>query len=157
MSNMKLEDFFAAFKRLDSLEMSKLYAANATFSDEVFKLQGRDEISRMWTMLVSNILRKGRETWNLSYVVESDTSVSWEATYLFGATGRVVINRVRSQFVFDADGNVCQQVDTFNFWRWSRQALGLVGVFLGWSPLLKKSVRSKALENLVHFSKKKDS
>ncbi|MEI8025646.1 MAG: hypothetical protein WCI18_04780 [Pseudomonadota bacterium] len=111
----------------------------------------------MWALLVSNILRKGRETWNLSYVVESDTSASWEATYLFAATGRVVTNRVRSQFVFDADGNVCQQVDTFNFWRWSRQALGLAGVFLGWSPLLKKNVRAEALENLVHFSKKKNS
>ncbi|MEI8025647.1 MAG: hypothetical protein WCI18_04785 [Pseudomonadota bacterium] len=42
MSTKRIEEFFAAFKRLDASEMSKIYAANATFSDEVFRLHGRD-------------------------------------------------------------------------------------------------------------------
>lgn len=157
MSAKKLEDFFASFKRLDSEGMSNLYSDDATFTDEVFKLQGRVEISRMWTVLLSNIMRKGQETWQLSYVVESDTSVSWEATYLFSATGRTVTNKVRSKFVFNSDGKVSRQVDTFDFWRWSSQALGTVGILLGWSPLLKNKLRAKALDGLNLFSKQKGS
>ena len=41
--------------------------------------------------------------------------------------------------------------DRFSFWRWSRQALGLPGVLLGWSPSLKRKVRSTAAGNLKKF------
>jgi hypothetical protein len=153
MSAKQLEDFFAAFKSLDSSEMFDLYSTEASFSDEVFSLQRKEDISRMWRFLVSNIARSGRDSWSLSYNVESDTSASWEAKYLFCGTGRLVRNHVRSQFIFDSNGKVCQQIDTFDFWLWSRQALGLVGVLFGWTAFLKRKVRAKALDGLDRFSK----
>ena len=51
----------------------------------------------------------------------------------------------------DPDGLIATHRDRFNFWRWSRQALGLPGVLLGWSPSLKRKVRSTAAENLKKF------
>jgi len=153
MSDKKWEDFFAAFKRLDSLEMSNLYSSEASFTDEIFTLQGNEDISRMWRMLVSNIGRSGKASWSLSYRVDSDASASWEAQYLFSATGRLVTNRVRSQFHFDSNGKVCRQIDTFDFWSWSIQALGLAGVLFGWTPFLKRKLRTKALDNLKRFAK----
>ena len=41
--------------------------------------------------------------------------------------------------------------DRFNFWAWARQALGTPGLLLGWSPSLKRKVRSTAAGNLKKF------
>ena len=41
--------------------------------------------------------------------------------------------------------------DSFDFWRWSRQALGTPGAFLGWTPMLRATVRRKASDNLQRY------
>jgi len=51
-------------------------------------------------------------------------SVHWEARYRFSATGRLVWNRTDAHLRFDADGCIAEHCDDFDFWRWSRQALG---------------------------------
>jgi hypothetical protein len=43
---------------------------------------------------------------------------------------------------------IVEHVDRFNFWRWSRQALGLPGLVLGWTPVLRKKVGTTATERL---------
>ena len=75
----------------------------------------------------------------------------WIATYSFGDTGRKVVNRVRSDFRFDGNGLIAEQHDDFPFWTWSRQALGLPGLALGWTPLLRSKVRSNAAAELARF------
>ena len=75
----------------------------------------------------------------------------WEAHYLFSATGRKVHNIIDGTFTFTPDGLIATHRDRFNCWRWSRQALGLPGVLLGWSPALKRKVRSTAAGNLKKF------
>jgi hypothetical protein len=148
MSIQTIEKFFTAFQNLNASEMAKIYAPDATFSDEVFNLKNGEAIGQMWAMLVGNITRSGKEHWSFTYKVESMNSASWEAKYLFSAAGRMVVNRVRSTFTFDPYGKVKVQVDQFDFWRWSRQAFGVTGLLLGWNPLFKRKVRAKAQENL---------
>jgi hypothetical protein len=41
--------------------------------------------------------------------------------------------------------------DYFSFYRWSRQALGVSGLLLGWTPLLKRKVRQQAAAGLAKF------
>ena len=75
----------------------------------------------------------------------------WEAHYRFSATGRLVHNRIDVTFSFNPAGLIVNHVDHFNFWRWSRQALGTPGLLLGWTPFLRTKVRRQAAANLQKF------
>ena len=46
------------------------------------------------------------------------------------------------------DGLIARHADRFSFWRWSRQALGPVGLWLGWTPFLRARVRADARAGL---------
>lgn len=74
----------------------------------------------------------------------------WDARYTFSATGRKVLNRIDAAFEF-RDGRIVRHVDRFDFWRWSRQALGLPGLLLGWSAALREKVRARAAKGLADF------
>jgi hypothetical protein len=63
----------------------------------------------------------------------------------------MVHNRIDARFEFDAAGLISRHVDRFNFWRWSRQALGLKGWLLGWTSLVRDKVRAQAAKNLALF------
>ena len=57
---------------------------------------------------------------------------------------------IRAEFEF-RDGLIRVQRDRFDFWRWSRQALGTPGLLLGWTPMLRNKVREKAQAGLEQF------
>ena len=59
----------------------------------------------------------------------------------------VKIIPVSSEFEL-REGLIVRQRNHFDFWRWSRQALGPAGMFLGWTPLLRAKVRAKAARSL---------
>jgi hypothetical protein len=61
-----------------------------------------------------------------------------------------VRNRVYTQMHIGA-GKILRQVDSFSFWRWSRQALGWKGWLLGWTPWLRRRVRAQAAASLRKF------
>ncbi|HEX2241271.1 MAG TPA: nuclear transport factor 2 family protein, partial [Actinomycetota bacterium] len=77
-------------------------------------------------------------------------SADWEATYTFTASGRKVHNRIHAEFRF-ADGKIVEHRDHFDFYRWSRQALGPLGIALGWTPFVRNQVRQKADRQLRKF------
>ena len=77
----------------------------------------------------------------------------WDADYTFAKTGRKVNNRIDAEFEF-RDGLISRHRDEFDFWRWSRMALGAPGVFLGWTPIIRKAVRKQAAEGLEAFRRK---
>ena len=77
-------------------------------------------------------------------------SAHWEPKYTFSTTGRFVHNIIDSEFMFE-DGKIIQHRDHFDFWRWSRMALGPAGIFLGWTPFLKNKVQQTAMEGLKKF------
>ena len=158
MSRATIERFYAAFARLDGEAMQACYAPDAQFDDEAFSLRGAPQIGGMWRMLTSATKSKPASLahWRIDVSQVTDHSAHWEAHYLFSATGRTVINRIDASFEFDAQGLITRHRDRFDFWRWSRQALGAPGWLLGWSPMLKQKVRATAAGNLQRFLAGKD-
>lgn len=145
-SNRELiHGLYRALDRRDGAAMAACYRSDAHFTDPVFELHG-DEVGRMWRMLTARSTDLRCEA---SDVVADATSGSarWTARYTFTGTGRKVVNHVASRFEFE-DGLIVRQVDTFPFWRWSRQALGLPGWLLGWTPFLREKVRRQARASL---------
>lgn len=151
MSRATVERLYAAFAGLDGDAMAACYAEDARFDDEVFSLAGRRQIGGMWAMLCSGTRAQGLAQWRLQASDITGHSAHWEAHYLFPATGRMVHNRIDAEFEFDAHGSIARHHDRFDFWRWSRQALGLPGWLLGWTPFLRRKVRDQAAANLRRF------
>ena len=151
MSKATIERFYAAFAKLDGDTMQACYAPDAHFEDEVFTLDGPRQIGGMWRMLCETTKAKGLPHWKLDVSQVTDRSAHWDAHYLFSATGRKVLNRIDASFEFDAQGLILRHRDRFDFWAWSRQALGTPGLLLGWSPFLRKKVRATAAANLQRF------
>ncbi len=140
--------YFSAFQRCDGAAMGACYHPNATFRDPAFELSGA-EVGAMWRMLCSRSSDLRIEFSNVKADAMSG-SADWNAWYAFSRTGRRVHNVVHSQFRF-ADGLIIEQIDTFDFWRWSRQALGPVGFAMGWSDMLQGKVRATARQSLDTF------
>ena len=146
-----IQRFYEAFARRDAANMAACYHAEARFSDPAFPdLQGAD-IGAMWTMLCERA-----QDFSLSFSAvktEGDRgSAHWEARYLFSKTGRQVHNVIDASFVF-RDGLIIQHDDRFDFWRWSRMALGAPGLLLGWSGFLRGKVQAEAAKGLAAFKR----
>ena len=144
-----IERFYAAFAARDGAAMADCYGPEVTFDDPVFPgLRGR-AAGAMWKYLT------GRAADMTVDLLEHDTdgergSAHWVAHYTFSQTGRHVVNDVHAEFRF-RDGLIVQHRDDFNFHRWARQALGPVGLLLGWTPMLRASVRRQARAGLDKF------
>jgi hypothetical protein len=149
MSRQTIERFYKAFASLDAKTMAGCYALDASFEDEVFELRGRTHVGGMWTMLCAAVKKSGRTDWKLEVRDITDTSAHWEPTYRFSQTGRIVHNIIDAEFEFDSQGLIKRHRDRFDFWRWSRQAFGPMGVLLGWSGWLRGKVRRAATRGLA--------
>ncbi|MCO8161448.1 nuclear transport factor 2 family protein [Pseudomonas sp. 21LCFQ010] len=141
--------FYEAFSRLDAEAMSACYSDDVLFSDPVFgELRGR-EAGDMWRMLTARA-----KDFSVSFDnVRADGrsgAAHWVATYLFSQTGRTVVNDIQARFVF-RDGKICEHHDSFDLWRWSRQALGAKGLLLGWTPVVQNAIRAQAHKGLKAY------
>jgi ketosteroid isomerase-like protein len=148
--NLDLLDlFYASFARHDGAAMAACYTQDATFSDPVFVELRGDEPGAMWRMLTER--SSDLEVKLVDRAAAGDSgSAHWIARYTFGQTGRPVVNDVRSTFRF-RDGLVADQRDEFDLYRWTRQALGPMGVALGWTSFVRGGVRRKARAGLDRF------
>ena len=149
-SNLSLiDELYAAFARRDGVAMAQCYAPDATFSDPVFVGLRGEQPGGMWRMLTSRAKDLTVDLVSRD-AQENAGTAHWIAHYRFAQTGREVVNDVHSRFRF-VDGLIAEQVDDFDFHRWSRQALGLPGLLLGWTPKLRSSVQSKARAGLDKY------
>ena len=145
-----IEHLYTAFKQKDHATMAECYHPEAYFRDEAFELTGK-EIGAMWHMLCL----RGKDM-TLEFSVEDQAgkiTAHWEPKYSFSQTGRFVHNIIDAEFEFK-DGLIIKHIDSFNFWSWSRQALGAPGLLLGWTPLLRNKVSKMAMGNLRKFMAK---
>jgi len=129
--------------------MAACYHPSVTFSDEVFLDLDAPRAKAMWQMLCE----RGKDLKVEFRDVDADDSAGrahWEAWYTFSATGRKVHNIIEARFGF-RDGKIVRHRDSFNFWKWASQALGLTGRLLGWSGLVKNRVRAQAARSLAAF------
>lgn len=148
-SNSQLiKNFYNAFAKRDYRGMQACYDPAIDFADPVFTVQGKRAFA-MWHMLAG-----GSSTVEVMHnnVQANDTSGSahWEAHYNFSRTNRSVHNIIDAEFHFQ-NGKIIWHRDHFDFWRWSRMALGPSGILLGWTPFLHKQVQQTAATNLDKF------
>ena len=144
-----LQRFYGAFAARDGVGMEACYAPAVTFSDPVFTDLRGPVAGAMWRMLTGRA--KDLEVELLERETEGDVgSARWRATYTYSQTGRPVVNDVQASFRF-VDGAIAEHVDSFGFHRWARQALGTPGLLLGWTPMLRSTVRRRARKALVEF------
>lgn len=145
--------FYTALGQGNAATMVSCYDPAVQFSDPVFPdLQGEDA-KNMWRMLCE----RGKDLRVEFRDVEADDTsgtAHWEAWYTFSATGRKVHNRIAAQFEF-RNGRIIRHRDAFSFQRWAAQALGPVGVLLGWTGVLKKRVRNQAASALRAYVRKR--
>lgn len=149
-----IEKFYTSFQKLDAEAMLSCYHAGIRFSDPVFPNLAQPEVGAMWRMLC-----KQAKNFELTF---ADTQANdrtgkahWEAHYDFSATGRRVHNKIDAEFEFQ-DGKIIKHTDSFNFWKWSRMALGAKGLLLGWTPLVRNKVQKQAAARLAGFMKSVD-
>jgi limonene-1,2-epoxide hydrolase len=144
-----IQSFYTAFQNKDYRTMQSLYANEAVFNDEVFKNLQAPEVRSMWEMLI----KRGTDL-QLSFSnVEANgnqVSARWEAVYSFGPKKRKVINKIHARFEI-ANGRIIQHTDSFSFYTWARQALGLPGLLLGWTGYLQKKVQKTAMKGLQTY------
>ena len=145
-----IRKLYAGLDTHDGEAMASCYTTDASFSDPVFPDLTGAQAGDMWRMLTARATDLSVELPEAKADAEAGAA-RWIASYTFGATGRHVVNRVRSDFRFDDVGLITEQRDDFPFWRWSRQALGPAGLVLGWTPMLRSKLRSSAAAELARF------
>jgi hypothetical protein len=151
--------FFEAFAASDWQTMARCYHDKASFSDPVYPDLREERIVYMWHQLLgaaeTSKLKSGSNkahslnNLKLAYRVlfgdERKAQVQWTATYFY--RNRLVTNQVLSTLAI-WDDKIVRQVDEYNFWRWSRQALGLTGLAFGAMPWYQRSVQRSAQSRL---------
>lgn len=147
-NSQTIENFYSAFARRDYSGMQACYDPAVDFADPVFTVRGKRAFA-MWHMLTA-----GASAVEVVYSkVQADTargSAHWEARYNFSRTNRPVHNIIDAEFQF-RDGKIIWHRDHFDFWRWSRMALGPSGILLGWTPVVHNQVRRTAAAGLDKF------
>lgn len=150
-----IQTFYTAFQAGNAAGMNACYDAEVVFTDPVFgRLQG-DRARAMWQMLCGRA-----KDLQISFTgVQADAGIGkahWEARYSFGKAGRPVHNIIEATFIFQ-NGLINQHTDHFDLWRWSRMALGPIGIFLGWTPMIQATIQKDALRGLDQFMHKQTS
>jgi ketosteroid isomerase-like protein len=146
-----IERFYRAFAARDGAAMAACYAPDVIFSDPVFpRLEGA-QAGAMWRMLCQRARDLTIESTGIT-ATGGRGRARWTARYTFVATGRKVVNVVDADFEL-RDGRIVRHTDRFGFWRWARQALGPLGLLLGWSGLVRKKVRAQAAQSLAAWQK----
>lgn len=146
-----IQRLYEALDRHDGETMAACYRPDARFRDPAFGELDGEQAGAMWRMLTAraedlDVELEGHEAG------ERTGSAHWIARYTFTTTGRKVVNDVRAEFAFDDEGLIAEHTDRFSFWTWSRQALGTVGLTLGWTPVLPLLTRRRARADLERFS-----
>ncbi len=145
--------FYQSFQKKDYKTMQSCYGENAIFNDEVFLNLNADEVRAMWEMFCV----KGKDLQIDFTNVQADEnggSAEWTATYTFSKTNRKVVNHINSIFNIE-NGKITKHTDVFHFHKWAGQALGITGLLLGWTPMLKSKVGKEARKNLEHYISRK--
>jgi ketosteroid isomerase-like protein len=152
MSKNIIDAFYTAFAQKDWQTMQSYYHDDTTFSDEVFKNLNSKQVKAMWRMLC-----EGGKDLQLRYenveASETQGKCRWIADYTFSQTGNKVNNIIDASFTFK-DGKILAHHDVFDFYRWSRQALGFKGWLLGWTPFVKQKIQKVAMQRLQKFIEK---
>jgi ketosteroid isomerase-like protein len=149
-NRQRIADFYAAFAARDGDAMAAHYAPDARLHDPAFGALTGAEAGAMWRLLTARA-HDLQVPLPAHDATDTTGTANWVATYTFAQTGRKVVNDIQARFRFAADGRFAEHVDDFSFHTWSKQALGLPGTLLGWTPILPALTRKKARGQLDAF------
>ncbi len=152
-----VKTFYDAFARLDVETMLSCLHPEITFSDPLFPNLRKVQVFGMWRMLIASAARHPNDfklSYELVFVEERKAQVHWQAHYRYGGR-RKVHNKVLATLTF-WDGKIVRHVDGFNFFTWGRQALGTLGLVLGWHRKFRASVQAAALKQLKVYMGRPD-
>lgn len=145
-----IDNFYQAFQKLDAAGMKACYSDHPLFNDPVFGMLEGEEVGAMWEMLCRNARDFKLEYSNIQLLDEEYCTCLWTAEYTFSKTGRKVVNHIKAHMRIQ-QGRITEHTDQFNFWKWSRQALGISGWLLGWSHFLRNKVHKTAIAGLTRY------
>lgn len=147
--------FYSAFQQHDYKTMTDLYRDDIHFEDPAFgKLKG-DKAKKMWEMLLANKDSQLVINFNILNSTQNQAHVKWEANYLFGPQKKPVHNIITAHLQTE-NGKIVSHQDRFSLWRWSRQAIGISGLLLGWTPYWKRIIQKKTRSILNNYLKNTD-
>jgi len=147
MPHSIVKSFYTAFQNQNAEEMSALYHEDGFFKDPAFGKLNALEAGSMWKMLLERSKGELAVTYTIIEETESAAKCRWEAQYSFGPKKRPIHNKITAYMKF-RDGKIIEHIDKFDFWKWSRMALGPSGWFLGFTPIVKNKV-NKTVKNLL--------
>jgi hypothetical protein len=148
-----IKKFYEAFAALDAERMVEWYHNDITFEDPAFGVLRGEQAKNMWRMLCDSQRDKEFSIKTSSIEYDDDRGTArWEAYYTFGKKNRKVHNVINAHFQFK-EGKIINHVDKFSLYRWSRKALGLRGVLLGWTAFFRKKLNEKTRMHLSEFEK----
>lgn len=148
-----IEKFYFGFASGNIQAMHECYHPEVVFKDPVFgELVGKDARD-MWKMLLEKSQGQLEIRFSKLKVTGLTGTADWRANYTFSRTKRPIENLIRAQFEFK-DGLIFRHEDQFNLYQWSKQAFGIKGVLLGWTPFFKKGIHEQAIETLHSFQRK---
>lgn len=147
-----IHQFYSAFQQKDYKTMQNSYADNAVFNDSVFRSLDAKQVRAMWQMLISGSKDMAMTFGNIKEDGNKVTAY-WEAHYTFSATGKKVINKINAEFEIE-NGKIVKHTDSFDFYKWAKQAFGAGGFLLGWTNSFKEKVRQTAKKKLDQYLEK---
>ena len=149
-----LHKFYAAFATSNYADMISCYHPDVVFTDPIFHTLKAADAFKMWEMLLER--GRGKNVIEYSNITANDKegTAKWVATYLFTATNRRVVNKVKAKFLFK-DGLIIAHNDVFDLYKWSQQAFGFKGYLMGWTAFMKQKIHQNAVTSLDNYSKKK--
>ena len=150
---LTIQKFYTAFQQKDYSTMNSCYADDIPFNDPVFGLLRGKETKAMCQMLCTRAKDFSLQFENITTDDNEYYTCEWTAAYIFSKTNRRVVNKCKA-YMRMQDGVIMEHSDGFNFYRWCRQALGLVGLILGWSGFMHKKVSNNAKRELMKFMEK---
>ncbi len=155
MSTEIISKFYQSFQNLDAEGMVSCYHKDIKFEDPAFGVLEGEHAGNMWRMLVES--QKGKDFRVEFRDVRMEGAIGkahWEAHYNFSKTGRRVHNIITATFRFQED-KIIQHLDQFDLHRWSRQALGMSGLLLGWTGFFQKKLNAQTNHLLKKWENKR--
>lgn len=146
-----IDTFYKSFAKRDYKTMQNLYHEQAVFSDPVFTNLEGNQVKAMWHMLCESAKDLTISHGTIG-TFDNNARVTWKAAYTFSKTNRMVHNVIDAHFYFK-DGLIIQHYDDFDFYKWTRMALGTRGLLFGWTQFVQDKIRHEANLNLKKFIK----
>jgi len=141
-SQALLDTFYTSFSEGNAKGMNSCYHKDIIFQDPAFGILKGKRARAMWEMLLSKKENDLKVEYKVIEIDDLHGKVNWTATYNFGPKKRHVVNKVSAFFEFK-DGKIYRHTDYFNTYKWSKQAMGLSGFLLGWTPFFQNKIKKK--------------